>query len=137
MYTKDSDFLDIVKTVFPDAHTMSGVSVKMITREKSTGVDLRNADFQGQILESVSLGTVDSFVNKSLNLTFECSYGKIEVSCMKSDNVFHPLELLELSNKPGALDLIMDLRARFNASVSYPKKIKEKINPYAVKKSIL
>jgi hypothetical protein len=138
MYTKDSNFLTVIKSIFPDAHTLGSISVKLLSRQKSIGVDLRNADFCGQILEEITLGTVDEFIKKSLHLHFECSYGKIIVTCNKCDDLhFHPLELLEMANKPGLIAFVMDFKKRFNASVNYPVKIKEKINPYAVKKSLL
>ncbi len=99
---------------------------------------MRTADFLGRIEDHPDLGTIGDFEKLSLTLTFECSYGKIVVSCKKEEELhFHPLELLELSRGVSALPLVMDIKKRFEASVLYPIVKKEKINAWEIKKSVV
>ena len=134
-YNKDSNFLDVLKSIFPDAHNLSSVGIKLLTRTKSEGVDLRSVDFLGRVEDSAALGTIDSFVRDSLILTFECKYGKIIVSNTKEECLhFHPLELLELT-RTDQIDFIMTLKERFNADILFPIKEVNKVNIFSVPKS--
>lgn len=136
MYTQDDDILTVLKSIFPDAHNISGLAVKLSSRVKVTGADLRYADFTGHISDDSALGDIRSFVSKSLSMTFECSYGKILIICKDSDELhFHPLELLEV--KVDLLPFIMNMKKTYNASVAYPIVVKEKISPYAIKRSVV
>lgn len=136
MYTQDDNILTVIKSIFPDAHDISGLAVKLSSRVKSTGADLRHADFLGQISDESALGDIRSFVSKSLSMTFECSYGKILIICKESEDLhFHPLELLEI--KPELTSFVMMMKKTYNAKVAYPITVKEKINPYAIKRSVV
>lgn len=120
-------------------HSPSGLAVKIQSRVKSDSVDLRDADFMGVIQDDLSIGTIEDFVNKSLSFHFKCSHGDIHISCKKEERkyVFHPLEILELSRAPESLDLVLMFKDAFQASLKYPIKQVERINPYAVKGSIV
>lgn len=134
-YNSDSNFLEVLKSIFPDAHGLTTPSVKLLTRIKSTGLDLRHVDFMGRVEGIVALGTIDSFLKESLSITFECSYGKIIISNKKEEGLhFTPLELLELS-RTNQIEIIMKLKETFDADILFPIKQVDKINIFAVPKS--
>jgi hypothetical protein len=139
MNTIQSDFFEVLKTIFPDIHSAEGLAVKIQSRVKSPGVDLRDASFLGVITDDLSIGTIEEFINKSLSFHFKCSHGDIHISCKKEEHkyVFHPLEILELSRSPQTLDLVLMFKDTFQATLKYPIKQVERINPYAVKGSIV
>jgi len=126
--------LEVVRTIFPDAHNFTRPACRLVSRIKRSGADLRSTDFNGTIIGDFEITSVEDFISKSLTVNFDCSYGKIVVTCAKDKDIyFHPLELLELSRCPELINHVIFLKKELQANVIFPKKIINKT--YIVQKS--
>jgi hypothetical protein len=133
MNDQDS-FLEVVRTIFPDAHNFTRPVCRLSSRVKKNGTDLRSTDFNGVVNGDFEITSIADFISKSLSTIFDCSYGKITITCSKGKDVyFHPLELLELSRCPELINHVIFLKKELQVNVVYPRKIINKT--YIVQKS--